>query len=81
MVPTHIQRQYEAAMATPNLTREEAEKRFPELLDWLRERVPLAELIRDTSGVELEPLSADYPNVLVGRSACPSCHGPVGVRV
>lgn len=70
---TTLQEQYRTAMATPDLTREVAEERFPELLAWIRARVDLVKVIRD-SGVNLEPVSPDAPDVLVGRG-CPACGG------
>jgi hypothetical protein len=69
-VPAIVQEQYEAAMQASGLTREEAERRFPELLDWILRRVNLVDVIRD-SGVALKPLSPDAPGVFVGE--CPFC--------
>jgi hypothetical protein len=78
MMPELVQRQFRDAMATPDLTRELAEREYPELLQWLRDRIDLAQVIRN-SGVALEPISPDAPDVLVGRG-CPGCGGPVLVR-
>ena len=69
-VPGIVREQYEAAMQTPDLTREEAEARFPQLLNWLRGNVNLVDVIQD-SGVDLKPVSPDAPGVFVGE--CPFC--------
>ncbi|MBN2099872.1 MAG: hypothetical protein JW753_09800 [Dehalococcoidia bacterium] len=69
-VPAIVQQQYEAAMRTPNLDREEAERRFPQLLEWLLQHVNLADVVRD-SGVSLKPVSPDAPGVFSGD--CPFC--------
>jgi hypothetical protein len=69
-VPAIVREQYEAAMRTPDLTREEAETRFPELLNWLRGKVSIVDVVRD-SGVSLKPISPDAPGVFVGD--CPFC--------
>jgi hypothetical protein len=56
-VPAIVQEQYDAAMQATCLTREEAEQRFPELLNYLFQNVSLVDVIRD-SGVSLEPVCA-----------------------
>jgi hypothetical protein len=69
-VPGIVREQYEAAMQTPDLTREEAEARFPELLNWLRGNVSIVDVVRDC-GIALKPVSPDAPGVFVGE--CPFC--------
>ena len=69
-----VREQYAAIQNYPDITRDEAEARFPELLDYLRRNVSIVDVIRD-AGVELEPVSSD---ISVGE--CPLCHGPVTVR-
>jgi len=69
-VPAIVRKQYTAIQDYPTITREEAERRFPELLNWLRGDVSIVDVIRD-SGVALKPLSPDAPGVFVGE--CPFC--------
>lgn len=69
-VPTVVQEQYDEAMQAPDLTREEAERRFPELLGWILHHVSLADLVRDR-GIALRPASPDAHGALV--SHCPFC--------
>jgi hypothetical protein len=76
-IPSIVREQYEDAMRTSDLTREEAEARYPELLDYLRGRVSLVDVIWDC-GVALKPLSPDAPGLWVGE--CPLCAGAVLVR-
>lgn len=54
-VPAIVQRQYEAAMQTSDLTSEEAEERFPELLNYILQNVSIVDIVRDY-GVCLEPV-------------------------
>lgn len=54
-IPVIVREQYEAAMQTSDLTREEAEERFPELLNYILQNVSIVDIVRD-SGVCLEPV-------------------------
>ncbi len=77
-VPAIVREQYEEATRTPDLTYEEAERRFPQMLNWIRDHVNLVKVIRD-SGIALKPISPDAPGVFVGE--CPFCSsGPLLVR-
>ena len=76
-VPAIVREQYAAIQDCPDITREEAELRFPELLNWLRGNVSIVDVMRD-SGVALEPISPDSTGVLIGH--CPNCDGPLLVR-
>jgi hypothetical protein len=44
-------------MRTPDLTHEEAEQRFSELLNYIVQNVSIVDVVRD-SGVTLEPVCA-----------------------
>ena len=69
-VPAIVREQLAAIQGYPAITREEAEARFPELLNWLRGNVSIVDVIQD-SGVDLKPVSPDAPGVFVGE--CPFC--------
>ena len=68
--PAIVREQLEAIQDYHDITREEAEARFPELLNWVRGNVNLVDVVRD-SGVILKPISPDAPGVFVGE--CPFC--------
>jgi len=76
-VPAIVREQYAAIQDYPDITRDEAEARFPELLNWLRGNVSIVDVMRDC-GVALEPISPDSTGVLIGH--CPNCDGPLLVR-
>jgi len=77
MLPAEIEAQLQEIMAS-DLSEQEIRARYPLAIAWIRDQVDLVSLIQD-SGINLQPVSADAPNVLVGRG-CPSCGGPVAVR-
>ncbi len=76
MRPPKAQAQWEAFQARtgPPVTREEAERIYPDLLSHIRATVSIVDLIRE-SGIDVEPLSPDAPDVYVARAGCPSCGG------
>ena len=76
-IPAEIQRQIDEILSS-DLSEQEIRARYPAAITWVNSHVDLVSLIRD-SGINLQPVSADTPNVLVGRG-CPSCGGPVAVR-
>jgi len=69
-VPAIVVEQYAAIQDYPDITREEAGARFPELLNWLRGNVSIVDVVRDC-GIALKPISPDAPGVFVGD--CPFC--------
>lgn len=75
-----IQRQY-AHLATRRgrLTRSECEKLYPDLIDYVRRRVSILDLVQG-EGLRIEPLSPDVPNCFKVKGGCPSCGGTLLVR-
>jgi len=76
-MPPHIRERSRQMNSVPGLTREVAERDFPDVMNWLRENISLVDVMR-AQGVKLRPVSADCPDVLVGR--CPDCNGPMMVK-
>ena len=74
-IPPKVWEQLEAFEARKDSTdRTECEQRYPDLLRYIRSRVLIIDLIKD-SGFEVEPLSPDTPGVYIARGACPCCGG------
>lgn len=79
-MPPRVQEQLEAFEArTDSPGRLECERLYPELINFIRERISLVGLIR-ASGLNVEPLSPDAPDVYVVRGGCPFCGDNVFIK-
>ena len=80
IVPDIVSEQYRQLLcAEPGLSREECERRFPELIAYVKSHISLVDLFRKF-GFEVKPLSPDAPGVFIvlqpkdiAQGACPDC--------
>ena len=61
------------------LSREECERRFPELITYINLHISLVDLMR-AYVIVLRPLSPDVPGVYIAEGACPCCNGNIVIR-
>jgi hypothetical protein len=78
--PPKVQEQYDDLIHyNRSLSREECERRYPDLINFIRENVSLVALI-ESYNIKLKPVSPDRPDILVAVRGCPSCHSTIFVK-
>ena len=65
--------QYLTLLTSPqSLSREECERLFPDLINDIKERLSLVDLLQ-SQGIKVRPFSLDAPGVMVAINGCPCC--------